>query len=33
MIDLQHARSEFDNYLSQFDREDEKIQLKIVHTD
>lgn len=33
MIDLIHARKVFDDYLQQFDREDEKIKLKIVHTD
>lgn len=33
MIDLQHARTVFDAYLDQFCREDEKIKLKIVHTE
>ena len=33
MIDLQHARAVFDGYLDGFSREDEKIRLKIVHTD
>ncbi len=33
MIDLMHARKVFDDYLKQFDRKDEKIKLKIVHTE
>lgn len=33
MIDLSHARASFDDYLNQFNREDDKIKLKIVHTD
>ncbi len=33
MIDLESARNVFDEYLSQFCREDEKIKLKIVHTE
>ena len=33
MIDLMRARAVFDAYLDQFDREDEKIKLKIVHTE
>ena len=33
MIDLIRARAVFDAYLDQFDREDEKIKLKIVHTE
>lgn len=33
MLDLNHARQVFANYLEQFDREDEKIHLKIVHTE
>lgn len=33
MLDLIHARQVFDKYLEQFDREDEKINLKIVHTE
>lgn len=33
MIDISRARSAFDDYLGQFDRTDEKIRLKIVHTE
>ena len=33
MIDMIYARRAFDAYLDQFDRADEKIRLKIVHTD
>lgn len=33
MIDMIHARRAFDAYLDQFDREDGKIRLKIVHTE
>lgn len=33
MIDLEYARREFDRYLEAFDREDDKIKLKIVHTE
>lgn len=33
MLDLMHARCEFAKYLKQFDRENEKIKLKIVHTE
>ncbi len=33
MIDLAHARAVFDEYLSPFCLEDEKIKLKVVHTD
>ena len=33
MIDIIHARRVFDAYLDQFDRTDEKIRLKIIHTD
>ena len=33
MIDMTYARRAFDAYLDQFDRTDEKIRLKIVHTD
>ena len=33
MIDMIYARRAFDAYLDQFDRTDEKIRLKIVHTD
>lgn len=32
MIELQHAYQVFDAYLDQFDREHEKIKLKIIHT-
>lgn len=33
MIDLQFAREEFQKYLDQYDRNDEKIRLKIIHTE
>ena len=33
MTDLAHARAAFEEYLNQFCREDEKIRLKIVHTE
>lgn len=33
MLDLMHARQAFRKYLEQFDREAEKIKLKIVHTE
>lgn len=33
MIDLQFARDEFQKYLDQYDRDDEKIKLKIIHTE
>lgn len=33
MLDLIHARWVFAKYLEQFDKEDEKIKLKIVHTE
>ena len=33
MIDLQFAREEFQKYLNQYDRNDEKIKLKIIHTE
>ncbi|WP_394282474.1 HD domain-containing protein, partial [Frisingicoccus sp.] len=33
MIDLQFAREEFQKYLDQYDRNDEKIKLKIIHTE
>ena len=32
MIDMKRARTEFDHYLDGFDRNNEKIKLKIVHT-
>lgn len=32
-IDLNRAKKAFDTYLDQFDRADEKVNLKIVHTD
>ncbi len=32
MIDIKRAHSEFDHYLDGFDRENEKIKLKIIHT-
>ena len=31
-IDFKHARGVFENYLNGYDREDEKIKLKITHT-
>ncbi|MEY8483483.1 HD domain-containing protein [Lachnospiraceae bacterium 48-21] len=31
-MDLQHAKKEFEHYLDGYDREDDKIRLKIVHT-
>lgn len=31
-IDFAQARTEFERYLDEYDREDEKIKLKIVHT-
>ena len=33
MIDVNRAHTEFDRYLSGFDRDNEKIRLKIIHTD
>lgn len=32
-MDLQYAKDAFDNYLKAFDRENEKIILKIIHTE
>lgn len=32
MIDIIRARTEFDHYLDGFDRDNEKIRLKIIHT-
>lgn len=32
MIDLSYAKQQFDAFLDEFDREDDKIKLKIVHT-
>ena len=32
MIDLQYAKKAFENYLNDYDRKNEKIKLKIVHT-
>ena len=32
MIDLQHAKEEFERYLDGYDRENDKVKLKIVHT-
>lgn len=32
MIDLSYAKQQFNSYLSQYDRTDDKIRLKIVHT-
>lgn len=31
-MDLQHAKREFERYLDGYDREDDKVRLKIVHT-
>lgn len=31
-LDYEHARAEFERYLDEYDREDEKIKLKIIHT-
>ena len=31
-IDFKHARGVFENYLNGYDRNDEKIKLKIIHT-
>lgn len=31
-IDFKHARNVFEEYLNQYDRDDEKIKLKIIHT-
>ena len=32
MIDIEHAKQEFENYLDEYDRQDEQIYLKIKHT-
>ena len=32
MMDLQHAKKEFEHYLDDYDRTDDKVCLKIVHT-
>ena len=32
MIDLQYAKKEFENYLDNYNREDDKVKLKIIHT-
>ena len=32
MIDLQYAKKAFENYLNDYDRKNEKIKLKIVHS-
>ncbi|WP_270203736.1 MULTISPECIES: HD domain-containing protein [unclassified Coprococcus] len=32
MIDLQYVKKAFENYLNDYDRKNEKIKLKIVHT-
>ena len=32
MIDIAHAKQEFEKYLDEYDREDEQIYLKIVLT-
>ena len=32
MIDIAHAKLEFEKYLDEYDREDEQIYLKIEHT-
>ena len=31
-MDLQHAKTEFEHYLDGYDRNDDKVHLKIVHT-
>lgn len=31
-IDFKVAKQSFESYLDEYDREDDKIQLKIVHT-
>ncbi len=31
-IDFKQARAVFEEYLNEYDREDEKIKLKIIHT-
>ncbi|MEZ3486048.1 MAG: HD domain-containing protein [Lachnospiraceae bacterium] len=31
-MDLEHAKQEFERYLDGYDREDDKVRLKIVHT-
>ena len=31
MIDIVYAEKKFEEYLDQYDRRDDKIQLKIVH--
>ena len=31
-IDLSHARQQFESYLDQYDRTDDKVRLKIIHT-
>lgn len=32
MIDIEYANREFEKFLDEYDRADEKIKLKIVHT-
>ena len=32
MIDIKRAHTEFEHYLAGFDRNNEKIRLKIIHT-
>lgn len=32
MIDLDYAKKQFDTFLDEFDRENDRIKLKIVHT-
>lgn len=32
MIDLGHAKEEFEHYLDGYDRENDKVKLKIIHT-
>jgi len=32
MLDLKYAQKEFERFLDEYDREDEKVKLKIVHT-
>ncbi|MGF0031460.1 HD domain-containing protein [Bariatricus sp. SGI.154] len=31
-MDLQYAKEQFENYLNHYDRDDDKVRLKIVHT-
>ena len=31
-MDLQHAKQQFESYLDNYDREDDKVRLKIAHS-